>query len=704
MGAVFALYSAWYYWVPKMIGVMYNITLGKIHFWIFFIGVNVTFFPQHFLGLQGMPRRISDYPDSFAYWNLISSLGSIVSVVATWLFLNILYKELVKGKIIQKYMWNLAQFYSDTLKASMERCFPSLEWGLDSPPKPHAYESLPSQSYIFIKFWLFFKIILKNITILRLIVLLSMLLSISILYYYLTLNYDIKDYKDIIISIHSFIISNFIPKNTSEYLEVLERDLNMIRGITGLSLTWTYNLDKLEVFNMTPLALFESTDIISSKPREIVPTILKMESDNSVEIKSESSDSDSNSDSLIRDIREILNSNNKRPRSDDGDSSTGDDGNSSTRDSLNSNNKRPRSNDEDSSTSDIVTRSNKRPRTDDGSSNHSTSASDDSDNISTTWSWSESGSESGSKSGNENGSGSESGSKNGNRDVNESKNRSRSDKGSGTKSRRGSSSTNKSDIPSIISNVIGGTTTIPRENIPNITTTEESVRENIANPTTTEELDRENMRDIFIPRWLRDNWQYRVIDREKIAADRRVTSWVTRGDKKTHDPLTCEHVALFKGRHEMKSTYDGLYNRYFGFLKLDNGTNGSIASHGYGMPPAQWTPTELTPMGEDNPNDTYKGLHGPGFRETDAHNPSKEDEFCRLWNIPTRDQLQHHGNPDMWEEATAKWFGTKQCITNHCSWTDLREEWYKEFLFIRKWYRNQDFWSREDCVNSDVDQ
>ena len=91
------LFSAWYFWIPKILGLDYNIILCKVHFWILFIGVNVTFFPQHFLGLQGMPRRISDYPDAFAGWNLISSFGSIISVIATWLFLYIVYIQLVEG-------------------------------------------------------------------------------------------------------------------------------------------------------------------------------------------------------------------------------------------------------------------------------------------------------------------------------------------------------------------------------------------------------------------------------------------------------------------------------------------------------------------------------------------------------------------------------------------------------------------------------
>ena len=146
MGAVFALFSGWYFWIPKMLGLMYKVFLGNVHFWILFIGVNFTFFPQHFLGLQGMPRRISDYPDAFTGWNLVSSYGSIISVVATWLFLEILYLQLVKGKNLFGYPWINIQFYSDTLKALLNRAYESLEWSLDNPPKPHAFTTLPVQA------------------------------------------------------------------------------------------------------------------------------------------------------------------------------------------------------------------------------------------------------------------------------------------------------------------------------------------------------------------------------------------------------------------------------------------------------------------------------------------------------------------------------------------------------------------------------
>jgi cytochrome c oxidase subunit 1 len=146
MGAVFALFSAWYFWIPKITGLSYNIMLGKVHFLILFAGVNITFFPQHFLGLQGMPRRISDYPDAFAGWNFVSSFGSIVSVVATWLFLYIVYVQLVEGEATQRYPWLTPQFFSDLFQSLFNRNYNSLEWSLNSPPKPHAFVSLPLQS------------------------------------------------------------------------------------------------------------------------------------------------------------------------------------------------------------------------------------------------------------------------------------------------------------------------------------------------------------------------------------------------------------------------------------------------------------------------------------------------------------------------------------------------------------------------------
>jgi len=146
MGAVFAMFAGWYFWIPKILGLNYNLNLAKVQFWLLFIGVNLTFFPQHFLGLQGMPRRISDYPDAFAGWNLISSIGSIVSVIAAWLFLYIVYSQLVEGKVASRNPWLTPGFYTDVLQANLNRSYTSLEWGLSSPPKPHAFVSLPLQS------------------------------------------------------------------------------------------------------------------------------------------------------------------------------------------------------------------------------------------------------------------------------------------------------------------------------------------------------------------------------------------------------------------------------------------------------------------------------------------------------------------------------------------------------------------------------
>jgi cytochrome c oxidase subunit 1 len=86
MGAVFAFFAAFYYWIEKILGFKYNVYLGQLQFYLTFIGVNLTFFPMHFLGLAGMPRRIPDYPDVYGFWNYIESVGSLLSVVGIFLF------------------------------------------------------------------------------------------------------------------------------------------------------------------------------------------------------------------------------------------------------------------------------------------------------------------------------------------------------------------------------------------------------------------------------------------------------------------------------------------------------------------------------------------------------------------------------------------------------------------------------------------
>jgi len=97
MGAVFAIFAGFYFWIGKITGLEYSESLGQMHFWIFFSGVNLTFFPMHFLGLAGMPRRIPDYPDAYAGWNLIASFGSYLSAISSLLFFFIVYQTLVFG-------------------------------------------------------------------------------------------------------------------------------------------------------------------------------------------------------------------------------------------------------------------------------------------------------------------------------------------------------------------------------------------------------------------------------------------------------------------------------------------------------------------------------------------------------------------------------------------------------------------------------
>ena len=93
-----------------------------------------------------MPRRISDYPDAFAGWNLVSSFGSIISVVSVYLFLHITYVQLVEGKAVSRNPWLTPQFYTDYVQNLLNRAYNSLEWCLNIPPKPHAFVSLPLQS------------------------------------------------------------------------------------------------------------------------------------------------------------------------------------------------------------------------------------------------------------------------------------------------------------------------------------------------------------------------------------------------------------------------------------------------------------------------------------------------------------------------------------------------------------------------------
>ena len=92
IAVLFGLFASFYYWIPKITGYTYSETLSRVHFWLLFIGVNITFFPMHFLGLAGMPRRIPDYPDIYIFWNKIASLGSIINLIGICIFFIIIWK------------------------------------------------------------------------------------------------------------------------------------------------------------------------------------------------------------------------------------------------------------------------------------------------------------------------------------------------------------------------------------------------------------------------------------------------------------------------------------------------------------------------------------------------------------------------------------------------------------------------------------
>lgn len=147
IGAVFAIFAGFYYWTPKFLGKTFSESLGRIHFWTLFIGVNLTFIPQHFLGLSGIPRRIPDYPDAFTAWNLISSAGSIISILATVIFIYIIYSQQVSGKEVYNNPWSNPSFYQSTPEFWMEtHSSSSLEWSLESPTPFHSFNILPIQS------------------------------------------------------------------------------------------------------------------------------------------------------------------------------------------------------------------------------------------------------------------------------------------------------------------------------------------------------------------------------------------------------------------------------------------------------------------------------------------------------------------------------------------------------------------------------
>jgi len=128
-GSIFSIMAAAYYWLPKWTGNMYDETLGKTHFWLSFIGVNVTFFPQHFIGLAGMPRRYPDYALQFADWNMVSSVGAYIFGFSQLLFLFIVIKTIRGGKKASDEVWDGAE---------------GLEWTIPSPAPYHTFSTPPA--------------------------------------------------------------------------------------------------------------------------------------------------------------------------------------------------------------------------------------------------------------------------------------------------------------------------------------------------------------------------------------------------------------------------------------------------------------------------------------------------------------------------------------------------------------------------------
>jgi cytochrome c oxidase subunit 1 len=129
LGAVFAIFAGFYYWFEKMWGVKYREWLACLHFWITFVGVNVIFFPQHFLGLQGMPRRYVDYPEGFAFWNKVSSIGYAITLVGVGVFIVVLLDAMIFRRKAEANPWGEGAT--------------TLEWTLPSPPPFHQFSELP---------------------------------------------------------------------------------------------------------------------------------------------------------------------------------------------------------------------------------------------------------------------------------------------------------------------------------------------------------------------------------------------------------------------------------------------------------------------------------------------------------------------------------------------------------------------------------
>jgi len=141
MGAVFGIFCGFTYWFGKMFGVQYNKWLAGAHFWAFFIGVNIIFFPQHFLGMQGMPRRYVDYPEEFAYFNQISTFGAFITLFSVFLFFLWVFEALIVRRKVNANTesWAVGATESNYWGEGAN----TLEWTLPSPPPYHQFNTLP---------------------------------------------------------------------------------------------------------------------------------------------------------------------------------------------------------------------------------------------------------------------------------------------------------------------------------------------------------------------------------------------------------------------------------------------------------------------------------------------------------------------------------------------------------------------------------
>jgi len=124
--------GGYYYWIGKMCGRRYPETLSKWQFWIFVIGINILFFPQHFSGLAGMPRRIPDYPDPYAGWNYVSSIGAFITIIGTVLFFIVVWRTFASQEKVGANQWGEGAT--------------TLEWTVDSPAPFHTFEEVPDMT------------------------------------------------------------------------------------------------------------------------------------------------------------------------------------------------------------------------------------------------------------------------------------------------------------------------------------------------------------------------------------------------------------------------------------------------------------------------------------------------------------------------------------------------------------------------------